>query len=354
MNLYKSVFASFMIVTNIFSQEKITLNTVPFETDNVFMYIKDVIDERENKILGEIENEIGKTTILKLHPNASQAIQNFMDTSFPYSENAKPIYIKIKALQIQQSQSSINDLTTRVHINLVFLEKNNNVLKELYTESHYEEQVFSISNKIDVFDTHEKRIRAALEHCIQSFINDYSKEHSHNKETKNKIHNTPKSQYNTQLGNWYNILTYKRAYSKHTEGWKINYVGFADSDKDFIIPFVLSYDRYSIKPKSLKDKGYKSVNSYTLGGGFDGYLKVHPGVYLNLGIEIPIGIEISKTTKDKKNHNFLIGVGTKQGIKIIPWKDHGITIGAGLFQQIQTSKIYSKNFGFELELGINF
>ena len=33
---------------------------------------------------------------------------------------------------------------------------------------------------------------------------------------------------------------------------------------------------------------------------------------------------------DKKSNNFLIGIGSNQGVKIIPWKDYGIVIGAGM------------------------
>jgi hypothetical protein len=104
----------------------------------------------------------------------------------------------------------------------------------------------------------------------------------------------------------------------------------------------------------VQKRGYSSVNSYALGFGLNGYAKIAAGIYLDLGLNVPIGLEVLRDLENKKSSNFLIGLSAHQGVKIIPWKDFGITIGAGLFQRFQTSKIINRNFGFELEVGINF
>lgn len=351
----------FFLSSVVLSQENIALKTIPFHTENSSIYIEQVFDIRKEKNLGLGTNRFGEKVIFQLHPNAPTAILDFMKTSFLHAKDAKPIYIKVEDLEIQQSQSSINHITTRVYINLVFYEKENDKLQELFGVQHYEDETFLISDKSKIFETYEKRIRAALEYCTLSFMNSYKKR-SKSESTPGNIQTNVEDvffekselKHAERLGKWYNMLTYRKIYSKHKEGWKISYIGFADSDKDFIMPFVISYDRYSIKRSSLLSKGYTSVDAFSIGGGFDGYLKIVPGLYVNISLEVPLGLEIAKKTEGKKQHNFLIGIGSRQGIKIIPWKDYGIVIGAGIFQQIQTSKVYTKNFGFELELGLNF
>ena len=214
---------------------------------------------------------------------------------------------------------------------------------------------FQISDTSELFDTHERRIRAALEYCVQGFINNYK---AKNTLDLNAIQTQFITEYSieeqSELGYWYNFLTFKKVFSKHKEGWEISYISFTDSNEDFIIPLVMSYRQNSLKSKSLKNKGYKSVNSYTLSAGLDGYLKISPGIYANIALEMSSGFEKLKDLENNKKNNFLIGLSSKQGVKIIPWKEFGIVIGAGFFQQIQNSKVYKTDFGFELELGINF
>lgn len=351
----------FFLSSIVLSQEKIALKTVPFHTENSSIYIEQVFDTRKEKNLGLGTNKFGEKVIFQLHPNAPRAILSFMKTSFSHAKDAKPIYIKVENLEIQQSQSSINHITTRVYIDLVFYEKENDKLKELHAVRHYEEEIFSMSDGSKIFETYEKRIRAALEYCTLSFMNHYKKRNRPDSTSRgiqtnveDVFYEKSKLKHAERLGKWFNMLTYKKIYSKHKEGWKISYIGFADSDKNFIMPFIISYDRYSIKRSSLLNKNYTSVDAFSIGGGFDGYLKIVPGLYANISLEVPLGLEIAKKTEGKKQHNFLIGISSRQGIKIIPWKDYGIVIGAGVFQQIQTSKVYTRNFGFELELGVNF
>ncbi|WP_282081408.1 hypothetical protein [Aquimarina algiphila] len=353
---YKCTILLLVISFTTFAQERIRLNTVLFETDNISIYVKDIKDERKEKSLGNVDNSSGKQSTVILNPNASKAIQEFMDVSFPFSKEATPIYIKIKALEIQQSQSAINTVTTRAYAHLIFFEKEENSLKEIFNINHYEDQIFDISNTSGIFESHEKNIRATLEYCMQLFVKNYKENKTSEKDTLEfRASKEPISLATVpKLGKWFDILTYKQLFSKNREGYNISYIGFSDSEDRFILPFVLSYSTYKIKPESLRNKGYKSVDYFALGAGFDGYFKMFPGVYVGLGIGVPIGVEVTRNTENRKRTNFLIGINAKQGIKLIPFKDFGIVMGANIFQQVQTSKVYKTDFGFELELGVNF
>ncbi|MEN7551302.1 hypothetical protein AAG747_25515 [Rapidithrix thailandica] len=343
-----------------FGQGEVILNTEPFKHDARSVYIQKVLDERTRKNLGWTKNGQPKGIPLYLYPNATEAVQGFMDTSFPYTKAGRAIQIKIWDLEIQQSQSSITDIKTRVHMYLGFFERVGNQLKEIYKIRHYEEEVFPLSQASAIDTSHEKRIRAALEFCMLNFINDclqksdFAKMKSLDSEEVNSFKDPRILDVDSPLRKWYNLLTVQKIFSKYRQGWKVTYTGFADSEEDFILPFTLSYDQYSLKPKVLERKGYKSVDSYTLGGGLEGLVKILPGLYGRLGLHIPVGLESIKELQNKRKNNFLIGVKGRQGLVWIPWEDFGIVIGAGFFQQIQTSKIYKSDYGFELELGVNF
>ncbi|MFS4467788.1 hypothetical protein [Maribacter sp. 2210JD10-5] len=159
---------------------------------------------------------------------------------------------------------------------------------------------------------------------------------------------------NVPLNRWFNLITFKRTLDKYENRWEVGYTGFTDSDNDFIIPFEISYGQSRAKTDRVRERGYSSIDTYALGSGFNGLIKIIPGVYVDIGLNIPLGIEVLRNLEDKKSNNFLVGVVASQGVKIIPWKEFGIVIGAGIFQQLQISKVYKRNFGFELELGINF
>jgi hypothetical protein len=159
----------------VLSQENITLKTIPFHTENLSISIAQVFDIRKKKNLGLGTNRHGEKVIFQLYPDAPTAILNFMKTSFSQTKDAKPIFIKIKDLEIQQSQSSISHITTRVYINLIFYEKENDKLQKLFDVQHYEDETFSITDTSKIFETYEQRIRAALEYCSLSFINTYKK-----------------------------------------------------------------------------------------------------------------------------------------------------------------------------------
>jgi hypothetical protein len=340
-----------------FSQVSINLKTVPFEIANQDFYIDKVIDNRLGQDLGVIEDPSNKKVTLSFENGTATAVQDFMDAALPNTADRVPITIGLNYLTIEEAQTSIEKRTARVYVELYFYAKNG---EELYKIAHYEEQGFPVSGLTEIFETHEQRIRAALEYCLWGFIN-AQKENTTDSLTKDGMLDnvsSPKdaSTFETYvpLGKWFNMLTYKRMTDKYNEGWNVSYTGFSDHEKDLIIPFVIGFGQSRAKSDIVRERGYSFADSYTLGFGFNGYIKITPGVYFDLGLSVPVGLEVLRDLEDRKSTNFLIGLRANQGLKIIPWKEFGVVIGAGLFQQWQTSKVINRNFGFALELGINF
>jgi hypothetical protein len=351
------ILAVFFSCAICFSQTTIDLKKVPFEIKNQNFYVDNVIDDRQEPHLGVIEDHSNQKVKLRFENGTATTIKYFMDAALPKTGDRVPITLRINNLKIEEAQTSIDKRTARVYIELYFYAANG---EELYKVVHYEDQVFPVSNLTEIYETHEQRIRAVLEYCLRSFIN-AQKANTTNILTKDGIldnasSSTEASTFETYvpLGKWFNMLTFKRMTDKYNEGWNVSYTGFSDNEKDLIIPFVIGYGQSRAKSNIVQERGYRSVDSYALGLGFNGYLKITPGVYLDIGLNVPIGMEVLRDLEDKKSTNFLIGLRTNQGVKIIPWKDFGMVIGAGLFQQWQTSKVINRNIGFVLELGINF
>jgi hypothetical protein len=316
---------------------------IRFNNSSTF-FVQNVIDERSRQSLETINNRQ-----LFLKPSAATAIQEFMDVCFPEKNGLTPIIIKINAIEIQQKQTDLSEVTARVHLDLTIFRKNETGLEVLYEIRHNEDQIFDEFSDKKIRETHEMRIRAGLEYCMRSFI--YHTQ-------ANKVKASPFIEINSnssdELTKWINILSFKKVFSNKVEGYKISYTGFADSENDIIIPFIFTYDQTFLKPDILENQNLKSVDTYCLSGGFDVYLKILPVLYLRTGAEIPIGLEISYDLNDKRKSNFLTGIHLKEGIQIIPWQDLGITFGVCFFQKYQTSSVYKVNIGLEAEVGVNF
>lgn len=339
------VFLFFVIQT--VAQEDVVLQMVPIQwgTPQTF-HIKEVIDKRQEKYLGRFKDVMYQKRSFRLAPDAAKAIRDFLVVSLPDIPNTKKISIVIEKLAVQQAQISPSVLKARVLIQLSFLEERDDKgLKEVYNLRHYEEEIFPLGKEEEAIKTQEKRIRAALEYCIRQFT-------SHKNGEKTAIFSNVAVM--SRLGRWYDLFTYTRRYSKYYQGWEVSYIGFSDNDKEFMIPFVMSYGQSKPINNIKERKGYVDVDTYVFSPGFHGYVKMFPGIYGVLGAQFPIGIELLKRKESRRKGSFLMGVRTQQGVKLIPWKDMGLVIGIGAFQRVQTSKVYTFDYGIAFELGIHF
>ena len=336
--------------TSCFSQIVIEFKADTFEIKNQNFYIDKVFDERLEEHLG-VEKDQSNNKVKILFENSTAAtIKQFMDATLPKTSDRVPITLRVNNLIVEQAQTSVEERTARVYIELSFFSESK---EELCKVVHYEVQIFPVSSLTEINKTHEQRIRSALEYCLWKFINEQKVNTPQNLIKDRTISEASFVPY-VPLSKWFNMLTFKKTTDRHSEGWNVAYTGFSDNEKDLIIPFVLGYGQSKSTSNVLQERGYSSASSFALGFGLSGYIKIIQGLYVDLGLNVPLGMEFLRDLEDKQSTNFLIGVGTHQGVKIIPWQDYGIVIGAGLFQRWQTSNVTNKNLGFELELGVNF
>ncbi|WKN41692.1 hypothetical protein [Tunicatimonas pelagia] len=354
--LFSFIFPVFAF-TNVFSQEVIALRSVPFDVPSKGVYIANVYDERPNKHLGTHKNLAGDKVKLHLDKGAEQAVKNFYETSLPQQAGQRPIVIKIKALNVQESKRRMNSFiarAARAHVELAFLEQRQGELVEIFSIQHNEDQVFGLYDKIGLYATHERRIRAALEYCMLAFLDNYQESEP---DTLATHFNVPKGGYRVdpRLGQWFNLVTVKGMRSTYFEGYAISYTGFVDSKKGFIRPYETSFEVTWARPGVAADNGYRDMESFVFRPElYFFYKRIIQGVYVSLSANVPVGYELLENLDGGNSFNFVIGVGASQGLRIIPWERRGIVFGADFFQQIETSKVYRRDIGVELVLGVNF
>ncbi|MEO1023150.1 MAG: hypothetical protein AAFW89_11460 [Bacteroidota bacterium] len=345
-------------ISSCYAQEHLSLRTLPFSPSTPEpVFVERVMDDRLIKSLGVHKNLTNNDVELFLAGGAEQSVQDFFNTSLPEKEGGIPIVISIRALNVQESVRRMNRGITsvaRTHLSLVFYEMRSDSLKELYRIKHNEDAVFELGDREAIYATHEKRIRAALEYCMHSFLNTYHQV----KATLNDSDFRPLSQnerIDIRLGDWYNLVTLKAIRSRYLEGYGISYTGFVDNSKGLIRPYETSFEIAWARPDVAEDNGFNHVNSFVFRPElYFFYKKLFQGTYASMSANVPVGFELLEDLEGKNSVNFVIGVGASQGLRFIPWRKKGIVFGADVLQQLETSKVYRFDLGIELVLGFNF
>jgi hypothetical protein len=340
------------------AQELVSLRSVPFKTAYTGnIHIHSVVDQREVKNLGTYKNPISGQVELQLQGGAEKSVKDFYALSFKKDSLSKPIYIAINALSVQESKRKVNDgiaEVARAHVSLTFFEKTDSILKQVYSIKHNEDEVFALFDKASVHATHEKRIRAALEYCMHTFLNRYQTVELSVNKANFKAYQENKEMHE-QLGEWFNLVTLKGMQSRYFQGYGISYTGFVDSKKGWIRPYETSFEVTWARPDIATSNGFSNVNSFVFRPElYFFYKRLSKGIYASMSANVPVGFETLEDLTGDNSINFVIGVGASQGLRFIPWKKKGLVFGVDFFQQFETSEVYRFDLGLELVLGVNF
>lgn len=359
-----------------YAQVQISLEPARFEITSPSFYIKEVIDSRKDKQnIGYTKDDLDEKVAITLKSGVPKAMQEFVSQSLVQTPQATPIILQVFYLQVKEEQTSSSEITARAEIKLVFYEKEQvskypgkhgtvsrsvgAKLKKIYSIEHYEDKVFAASAQADIVGSQEKRIRSLLEYCLKKF----AEERQANRLTSEYVSSKVLGKLSTEkglaitknkpLGQWHNLLTFKRSAGLHTQGWQVSYIGFSNRD-EIIVPFVFSLGQSQIRDATIKGAEYRVIDAYTLSFGSQAYIKLFSNLYANVTLNVPVGLEILRNRQEEKSQSFLIGIGSKQGLMYVPKSSLGIVLGGNVFQQLQTSRVFRTNWGFELEIGIKF
>ncbi|WP_422858483.1 hypothetical protein ACOKFD_14030 [Flagellimonas sp. S174] len=348
----------FFLATTLCAQERMSLRTIPFNIQsNEKVYVESVIDKRKVKSLGVHKNLNGEETELFLKEGTEVAIERFYAHSLKKDGLKEPIYIELQALNVQESKRKMNDgivQVARAHVEMSFFTMEGQQRREIYTIKHNEDEIFDLGKKAQLYATHEKRIRAALEYCMHYFLKNYDRVKS---VVSNADFSPPRDneKIDGKLGQWFNLVTVKGMGSRYFQGYGISYTGFVDSKKGLIRPYEASFEVTWARDDVAEENGYEEVNSYVLRPElYFFYKRLFNGVYASMSANVPLGFELLEDLSGDNSVNFVIGAGASQGLRFIPWQKGGLVFGVDFFQQFETSEVYRFDLGVELVLGINF
>lgn len=352
------LFILFLGTNKVIGQQQFILHPRLFPIDTAFFYVEKVIDSRlDSTRMGYSRNTLEEKENLVLLGNTSSVIHQFLNETYKTKKQYIPVTIQLLFLKMEEAQTSSDEVTTRISIKLAFYTTDSIGIKRIGEVVHYKDEVFEDGSQEQINESHGRRLGEAIEGALKKF----EKQYLVGQFEAQVVVEAELLKKNTQeqldipsqvpLGSWYNLITYKRIWGKHTTGWQLNYIGFSDRGQDFIIPVTFSYDQSRYNSEKSK---YERVENFSIGFGAQGYIKIVPSLFANISLSVPVGVEIVKPYNRSNVHHFFIGLSSRQGIMYIPNTPLGLTFGAGLFQRIHNSKVEITDWGVELQIGIKF
>lgn len=186
--------------------------------------------------------------------------------------------------------------------------------------------------------------------------NNYSQHMANNQQSNEVIVDTSTNKSTSPI--WNNMITIGVRVAIYSAGWSLQYYGFSASNKSrWTIPckFGIEGGKIFIKESAIDEvQGYEEFGTNYFMAGVTPFYKLNNYFYLNLGAQLVFGSDYYKKSNGDIDDRFIIGIATNQGIYFIPKSKFGITIGIGIFEKLLTSKIYSNDLGFSVEIGFKF
>jgi hypothetical protein len=161
--------------------------------------------------------------------------------------------------------------------------------------------------------------------------------------------------YRKAINKWDNLITYSKKYGTHANGWSLKYYGYVPNNKTpWIFPFGFEIENFVIKRDFNDRYDYKTAKINYSMFGISPYGNLNDYFYINAGMQLLFGKEqiIYGSSVRGDSNEFIYGISLSQGLYFIPKSKFGITYGIGLFEKFLHSKIYPRDFGIRLEIGI--
>lgn len=340
------------------SEKEIRFEYETLDIPNSNIYIESVIDGRMNQnYIGTVVNG-SKTDSIDLKDGACSAFYNYLKFILPKDSSKTPFVLKISELSITEYKTSAFD-SIKVKLVLGFYKKDKGNLKEIYeTESLYSTENNDGSKGFEIC------LKRSLAACLTDFINlnnaysQYQNKQTvinqpiQNKDTITKKE-TPTDVKNERIKRTC-LLTYCFKQGINATGYAISFYSYSNRERNgWIIPWILGVDIMKIKANYFSQFDFQSAKLNYCLPGIIAFKKLNDYLWLNIGLQIPIGSETLIDFSGNKTINFLIGLAPTQGFYFIP-KSAGFIFGVGLYEKLLSSEVYQSDIGFKVEIGIRF
>ena len=159
-------------------------------------------------------------------------------------------------------------------------------------------------------------------------------------------------QTNTDPPAWKHIVVISKSVGFNATGFKVKYIRNTKFTwNGWLIPAGFGFNRSTINSDHFIDSGYYEADINTFSYGYTGFKKVIDNIYLNIGLNVTAGSERLISLKDTREERFILGTSPTQTVFYIPNNKLGLVIGIGLYEKVQTSKVYSFDIGALISVG---
>jgi len=155
---------------------------------------------------------------------------------------------------------------------------------------------------------------------------------------------------------WINMLTYRQTMGFVETGYNLSYYGYLKNNNVWTYPISIKLSG-STDYSNIKSR-YRDWSQNLSYWGMSGFRNIKDNWYVSLGGYIPLGWERyrydEQLSSEKRHFHLLCGVNTEERILYMSPNKTGLVLGAGFYQKLMNSKVYTVDVGFSLEVGLKF
>lgn len=154
---------------------------------------------------------------------------------------------------------------------------------------------------------------------------------------------------------WVNMVTYRQSIGLIENAYNLSYYGYMVTKDEWTFPISLRLTGAENYNEKAMNTGFSSWSQHVTDLGMSGFRNIKGNQYISLGVHLPLGYEKYRLTGSPDRHTrLLIGASTEERLMYISPNKSGLVMSVGFYQLMMTSKRYTFDAGFSLEVGIKF
>jgi len=154
---------------------------------------------------------------------------------------------------------------------------------------------------------------------------------------------------------WVNMITYRQSIGLIENTYNLSYYGYMVTKDEWTFPISLRLTGAENYNEKAMNTGFSSWSQHVTDFGMSGFHKIKGNEYVSLGLHLPLGYEKYKLTGSNDKHvRLLIGTSAEERLMYISPNKSGLVMSVGFYQLLMSSKRYTFDAGFSLEVGVKF
>jgi hypothetical protein len=154
---------------------------------------------------------------------------------------------------------------------------------------------------------------------------------------------------------WVNMITYRQSIGLIENTYNLSYYGYMVTKDEWTFPISLRLTGAENYNEKAMNSGFSSWSQHVTDLGMSGFHKIKGNEYVSLGLHLPLGYEKYKLTGSNVKHvRLLIGTSAEERLMYISPNKSGLVMSVGFYQLLMSSKRYTFDAGFSLEVGVKF